>query len=300
MNTYAARIQEIRDLYTNNTDVDLDEFEQITPGASKSCFSANLTNPQYHADRHFVSRSGLAEVLKSPAHFKTYLERKNETTTKPNIGSAVHCKLLEPTVFEDQYVVWTGGRRDGRKWDTFQAANKGKTILNDKELAQVTGASRAVMEYPHWPIGHVIKTGLKEFSVFWIDEETGVCCKVRFDVLYPKMVFDLKTTDDAREKSVQFQIQNMDYDLQVAFYEEACLQFTGKRLPFVFGFIEINEPHGFIPYPVDETVRISGRNKMREALRRYQEIVRTGEFPGYALDTSNHIHFSARQIFTTA
>lgn len=76
----------------------------------------------------------------------------------------------------------------------------------------------------------VLTDGFPEVSFFWIDEETGVRCKARFDWLRPGPLIDLKThgaQDDAETiDSFTNSISRYCYDLQAAHYIDAYRQIT--------------------------------------------------------------------------
>lgn len=53
-----------------------------------------------------VSNSGLAALSVSPRVYRNYKDRVEQSTASYfNLGSATHCKVLEPTEFDDRYVV---------------------------------------------------------------------------------------------------------------------------------------------------------------------------------------------------
>lgn len=55
-----------------------------------------------------VSNSGLAALSVSPRAYRNYKDRvETETASYFNLGSAIHCKILEPEEFDKRYVVST-------------------------------------------------------------------------------------------------------------------------------------------------------------------------------------------------
>ena len=53
-----------------------------------------------------VSNSGLAALSVSPRVYRNYKDRvETATASYFNLGSAIHCKVLEPTEFDDRYIV---------------------------------------------------------------------------------------------------------------------------------------------------------------------------------------------------
>lgn len=239
------------------------------------------TNEEYHAYRDAVSTSTLKQLLRSAAHLKAYWEAPSKPTNARLIGNAVHAAVLEPNSFVSQYVVWDGDRR-GKKYEEFEKANVGKSILKVSEKQDVVGMRDSVMAYEEYPIGELIRTGINETSIVWVDEETGVRCKVRPDNRNDYGIFDLKSTDDARPRAfIRLQCVPLDYDLQAYMYTEGVYQLTGKRLDFYFIAVEASAPYATWVHQASEAMLASGERKFRLALRKYVETVKVGKFPAY-------------------
>lgn len=251
----------------------------VIEGATPGCFHLSMSNGEYHSLPESVSCSGLKHLLRSPAHYQAYLQQPFDD--KPNIGTALHCAVLEPEVFEKTYTFYKGDRR-GKAFSEFEANNLGKVVLNEKEWISVNGMAKAVMAYDEFPLWQALMQSQREFSVFWTDEETGVQCRVRFDSLFPQFaMFDLKTTTDARPEYFIKQAVRLDYDLQAAMYTEAARRFTGKLLPFNFVVIEDSAPHGVWLMPAGQSMIDNGWRKFRKALETYKRCKETGQWPCY-------------------
>ncbi len=159
-----------------------DATSAIRPGATRDCFHLPVSSGEYHSLPDSVSCSGLKHLLRSPAHFQAYLQQPFDD--KPNIGTALHCAILEPEVFAKTYTFYKGDRR-GKAFTEFEANNPGKLVLSEKEWLSVGGMAKSVMAYDEFPLWQALQGSEREFSVFWTDEETGVQCRVRFDALFP-------------------------------------------------------------------------------------------------------------------
>ena len=64
--------------------------------------------------------------------------------------------------------------------------------------------------------------GIPEVAIFWIDEETGVPCRIKVDVLGADIAADLKTTRNVYD--VGYSIVDFGYHRQVGFYLEGINQ----------------------------------------------------------------------------
>lgn len=252
----------------------------VVRGATQGCFHLDIPCDEYHQLPDSVSCSGLKHILRSPAHFRAYLEQDDDG--KPNIGTALHCAVLEPEAFEKTYTVYKGARR-GKAYDAFVEENVGKIILTEIEWIKVHGMLKALMSHAQFPLWKALQSAQREMSVFWTDEETGIQCRVRFDALpAPFATFDLKTTTDARPEHFIRQAVRLDYDLQAAMYTEAARRFVGELIPFVFVAVEEETPHGVWLMPAGQSMIDNGWKKFRKALSIYKTCRETGQWPGYA------------------
>ena len=255
-------------------------MENVTAGAAAGSFTGSLTNAAYHSLGDYISCSGMKALLRSPAHYQTYLEDPDDDGVKPNIGTAAHCTVLEPASFDDRYAVYED-RRAGKVWEAYKELHSDKLILNRDECDRVIGMRHAVMNFRDFPLADALAAGEAEKSIFWTDRETGVKCRLRADSLNPYACLDLKTIDDARPDKVMRQVLRMDYDLQVAMYIEGIREYTGKTIPFVFIFVEDKKPHGVWVYTAGQTVIDSGMRKFRRGLESFKRLQVTDDWHGY-------------------
>lgn len=241
----------------------------VTSGVSVDSYAMDMPIDAYHSVLTHISHTGMRELLRSPAHFAAYLSGKNSRkAVAPNFGSAVHCAVLEPDKFQDRYIVFEG-RRQGKSYDEFKAANVGKEILNADEFERINGIVAALESFKDFPIMKAIRFSEVEKSVFWKCSETGVKCRIRCDALNPFAIFDLKSIDDARPDTVLRQVMRMDYDLQAYMYTAGVKAFTGEVRPFSFIFVEEQNPHGVWMYTAGSSLLASGREKFLRGARAF-------------------------------
>jgi hypothetical protein len=251
----------------------------IEYGATPGCFHLDMASADYHSLPDSVSCSGLKHLLRSPAHYQAYLNSPFDD--KPNIGTALHCAVLEPDVFEKTYTYYSGDRR-GKTFGAFVENNPGKIVLSEKEWICVQRMVKAIMTFDEYPLWEALRAARREMSVFWTDEETGVQCRVRFDAICsPFAILDLKTTTDARPDQFIKQAVRLDYDLQAAMYTEAARRFTGELLEFNFIAVEEEDPNGIWLMPAGQSMLDNGWRKFRKALELYKRCTETGCWPKY-------------------
>ena len=253
--------------------------EEASPSTARQCEVLDISIQDYHRLTDSVSCSGLKHLLRSPAHFQAYLRGNRDSGDK--IGSALHSAVLEPEVFNSTYGVSCTARR-GKSYTEFVEQHPDRTILTDAEFASVKGMLKALIQFSDFPLWKALRAAEREKSVVWIDEETGIKVRVRFDAICaPYAIFDLKSTTDARPEQFIKQAVRLDYDLQAAMYSEAAYRHTGEKMPFNFVAVEIAEPHGVFMLPADESMLENGRRKFRRALATYKRCMETGQWPNY-------------------
>ena len=111
-----------------------------------------MSNAEYHA-LDYVSKSHLDEVNKSPFHYWDKYINPNRVIQEPTkqmiLGSAFHTLVLEPELFDKEYIVESANapkrptetQRNAKKpsnqtlsaiafWDSFDDKAKGKTFIS--------------------------------------------------------------------------------------------------------------------------------------------------------------------------
>ncbi len=264
--------------------------------ADRSAVRFDSTNAEYHSDKTAISSSALKSLVRSPAHMLAALTcAAAEDTPARRLGTAVHTRVLEPARFAQEYVVFDG-RRQGRRWDRFREANVGKTMLTASEEDQVLGCSAATLAAPAvhadghiYSVGDLVAHGTAERNTYWVDEATGLTCRMRADLMVHNVTVDLKTTDDARVESFGRQCLRLGYDLQAAFYTRGRRAFDpqGESFPFLLVASELARPHGVQVHLVDEDEFVKpGDAKVQAALALYQRCAAANQWPGYAAPAS--------------
>lgn len=240
-----------------------------------------LSNEQYHASEG-ISKSGLDLIDRSPAHFKA---KSLESTRAMEIGSAIHCAILEPEIYRQQYAVVDCESRASAIYKAACKERAASNVLTQAEGDRVSGMYDAV--YGYKPARAIMELpGRNELSVYAKDPETGVLVKCRFDRLLDcGVAADLKKTQDARPDAFRRAIDNYRYYVQAAFYMDVYKWATGEMLD-AFKFIAIEEaaPHGCRAYPIDELSIEFGRIAYRSALNTYADCLTSDKWPAYTED----------------
>lgn len=240
----------------------------------------DISNEIYHSS-HGISNSGLSRIAQSPAHFK-YPKAKSSTRAM-EIGSAIHCAILEPERYLKDYRVV---ECDARTSSLYKAACKDRPsecVLTYPEHQNVIGMQWAAMNNMAAASLLLDTLAQRELSVYATDPETGLLVKCRFDLLTKDLVaMDLKKCQDARADAFSRSIYNYGYHRQAAFYGDVYFWATGERLKeWKFLAMEEQSPYACKVYTLDPEAIEIGRIEYRAALDLYAECVESGEWPSY-------------------
>lgn len=243
----------------------------------------DIPNEVYHADRSCVSTSGLKEILRSPGHYQAYLAGSNRKETAAMfMGTAVHSRLLEPHLFAEDYVISPVSDKRSKDWKEFEIANANKKILTPDQSAVIEGISHSVSQ--HISASSLLRAGLVEHTIVWMDQETGIWIKVRPDCLcidFGGMCVDVKKTVDASKAAFARACVNYDYDVQVAVYLEGLRVVFQRDFDFMFLCAEEAFPHGCALYGAPSEMIERGRRRFRQALRTLKACRESDQWPTY-------------------
>ena len=168
-----------------------------------------IPNDTYHADVA-VSSTGIKRLLKSTYKYWWYTPMnpkrpEDEETKATKFGHAYHTLILEPEKFD--YKILYG-----------QKGTSKEGCLGEEEYNDLLAMKAQIESVPEH--AYAVKNGYPEVSVFWVDEETGVMCRCRFDYWKPGYVTDLKSDRDISDGAVFYSFGNNGYDVSGAMYSE--------------------------------------------------------------------------------
>ena len=251
-----------------------------------------VTNADYHKGPG-ISKSGLDNIAKSPAHYQHALSEVREFTPAMLLGSVTHHKLLEPENFTDWFAVAPEINRrtnEGKAaWEKFQTDNANKTVVTGEVLET---AERIIAKIKDHSIANGQLEGFKEVAFYWKDERTGVLCKCKPDCLgMQAQLVDLKVVSEADPGNFARKILNLRYHVQAALYLDGVraaidqgnvteLKFLAPR-KFVFLAVESSEPHGIGVYELPIDAVELGRSKYQADLKTFLECTASGKWPTY-------------------
>lgn len=254
-----------------------DDFKPEILESGEPLLVSDMPNEVYHS-LPGISKSGLDLIARSPAHY-AFREFKKPTAAM-NLGSAAHAAILEPELFERDYLVLKN-ITDKRSSEYKQAVKQfaPEFILTANDAASVLNMRDAVAQNTQATERLRAHNGIAELSVFAHDPHTGVLCKARFDhVTLDGRATDLKTTVDLRDFARS--VANYRYHVQQAFYSDVWHWATGCDLEdFLFLAVEKDLPCANRLIALDKPSVDYGRKLYREALNTYAKCLKTDTWP---------------------
>lgn len=248
-----------------------------------------MSDTDYHGHPGSLSTSGAKKLLppSCPAKFKASLG-KEEHKPEFDFGKVVHTLVLgegaQPEIVEAKS--WqTKAAKEAQ--DEARGAGKVPILAGDWEVARKVAASVKAH-----PVASALFTdGKAEQSAFWVDEETGVVRRARFDWLRSPvkgkrlLLTDLKTARSAEPEAFGKAVADFGYAMQAAAYIDAAIALGLDPDPaFLFVVVEKVEPYVVTVAELDADALQIGRYLNRKALRVYAECRATDVWPTYSND----------------
>jgi hypothetical protein len=227
-----------------------------------------------------VSRGFLVDILQSPAHALHRKQAPEKTTEAQVFGQALHTKVLEPELFDQQYLVTKLDRRtsEGKAAQADAIARK-LTIINPSDMLSIDAINSEIKS--HKGAMKLLQNGAAEQTV--IVELDGVLCKIRMDYVRKEgIIIDLKSTLDASPDAFLKTIINYNYHVQAAFYLDVLAETEHPSTHFAFIAVEKEAPFAVGAYTLDESFIELGRAKYKRALAIYKDCVANNYFPAYS------------------
>lgn len=223
----------------------------------------------------------------SAAHYRQRLRVGDETSSDP-IGSAVHSLVLGVGA----PVVLYPARRAGKEWDSFEAANVGALVLNEREWTLATAMQRAVIGNDE--AANLLHVGTTiEQRIDW--EYLGRKCRSTpdaFRTIDPLSgrradahhVTELKTCQTAQPFRFVRDGLRYSYHVQLAVYRLAIEHATGvprNGLAHIVA-VEKTPPHVVQCFRLTDQAIEQGERIWRRWFEQLLACEATNEWPGYS------------------
>jgi hypothetical protein len=233
-----------------------------------------IDNAEYHAAPR-LSWSKFKVFLKSPLEYKHRFLDGNDPgpTAAMQLGSLVHCLVLEPELFNRDYVVWTGASRATKagkeEWALIEA--DGREPVKEADYEHAASVADAVR--PHLPEG--------ETELAYHATIAGVECQCKVDRIGVGACYDLKTCADIAK--FQRGMEFGDWLLGDTFYRMVIQAATGVLMPPIrYVGVQTTAPNDVLTvhYPAD--LYEPARDVLLGHLERFKSCQKSGLWPGIA------------------
>lgn len=214
----------------------------------------DISNVDYHAGDG-VSKSQLDMVAINPAllAWQKAAPVDTEKLQALDMGTALHCILLEPEEFSKRFIVapsfnrrTTAGKEEEAAF-LKEVSGNGMTVMSAEEGRKLELMRDSVYAHPaaRW---FLEQEGYCEASHYWIDLETGELCRIRPDkrLKHFPVLADVKKVSDMSRFSRH--VEEFRYHVQDAMYREGAQQTTGEAHGFFF--IAVSDSIDCGRYPV--------------------------------------------------
>jgi len=253
-------------------------------------FHYGMTDAQYRASDG-VSKSDLDRIAPenggSPAHYKAATAQPTSPTPAMMLGTALHCAILEPQRFADEYV--NTGAADKRAKAYKDAAEAiGERALTAKDAEWLDGMRSAVWDGDDANAAAARKLltleGDTEVSAYYRTAH-GLLMRCRYDLLTAEVdgrVFaaDVKKTKDASPREFAKSVWRYRYHVQAAYYSDIYYGITGKALSsYTIIAIEEAPPHAVQVYAISDEDMALGRELYERDLLMLKRCVEADDWP---------------------
>lgn len=234
-----------------------------------------------YEDIDAVNWSTLKHLRDSALHYRYRLHVAREDTPAMALGRATHTLVFEPAKFDDEFVIWEGGRRQGKEWEEFRDANKSKTIFKAGEIDAAFAMAEAVKRHPLVQ-PYLTDDGVFEQGITWMHQDT-IRCKAKPDWLIPgqRILLDLKTCRSVDGRRFGAVAARLGYHCQLAHYRagiQGALGWMPCRVLIVA--VENEPPHDVAVFEIDEDTLHIGTVEVQELLARLHACRMSDRWPG--------------------
>lgn len=273
------------------------------PGLASYANGLHLDIPEHVYHERVIdiaNNGGLAEIARTPAHYLAWTKGIDEETPAKVFGKAFHMRILQPELFASTYIGnvkhpyrrVTEAQRNAKKpspetldaiayWDEWEIKMGGKIPLMAEDSNAIEAMAASVFAHPI--AGRLVRNGVAEATALWVDHETGVRCKARWDYWKEELVIiaDVKTADDAGPKGFAKSIANYRYHVQESHYKAGARALGFRKPQFLYLAIEKDPPYAVAVHQLDLDSQEEGHAQRAHDMARLAECLKTNKWPGY-------------------
>lgn len=271
---------------------------------------------QYHADKRWISSTGLKHAKRSMAEFKMWQDGffDSDDRTHFDFGNAFELALLDPDHFDREVAIlqteaWTSqaleekpdlispklskAYKDLEK--AYRAEHAGKYFISDTGKESFDTIENMLEScYKDAVVQRLLANVEYNQSLYWIDKPTGLWMKTRpdFTQVRHNVLVNLKTDIDANPDTwMRHKVFNLDYPLQAIVEIEGAIQSGLMETVdhYYWLVVEKNPPYCAQIYELAQGDIEVLRDEYRFLLDRIMRSETSGLWPGYT-DRADNPH----------
>jgi hypothetical protein len=230
---------------------------------SQSDLKSAYDNPQLYYERH---------IAKTRA--------KTPSTPQQRFGVLAEYYLRWHKLPDDIAVIpdWAlsaNGRRSGAKWKEFEAENRGKQMLTEKEHFELCNDLEAIRVNVTQHAAAYRLLGWVDYSTRWIWTDGDLTYKAEFDVMdtQHKRIVDIKTAADVDAESFQRACITWGYDIQAAHYLTCFPDYAWAWI-----VIRNRPPFNVEVYELDPSFFVMGTRRLELRIRHFKRCANSGNW----------------------
>jgi len=212
-----------------------------------------------------LSYSSIKEFAKSPRHYVHYVLAKREPSKAMNLGSLIHCLIMYPSKFNDQFIIAPNVDRrtkDGKAtWEEFISRSNGKIVVTQDELEEAEQITNSVLS--NWKISNTVKE-CTSFEQEFKHDILGLPFRGFVDgVNSGNYILEIKTMSDASPSNVTREFYNRKYHIQAGLYNLV------HKLPVKYLIVETNAPYNSMLVDVADEYIEKGQQELMDLVDKF-------------------------------
>ena len=257
-------------------------------------FYENVPDEEYHR-WVAASQSTLKQLARgrSPAHVQYEFTHPEDPNDAQKIGTALHTRVLQPHLFEQQIVeapdVDRRTKAGKATWAAFQQDHADKTVLKPEHMGAVQSMAAAVERHPAARLvlqseGPFEGSLVHDVMIPDGNDELRLRSKLRVDHYDKELetIVDLKTTVDASPAEFERSMVKFGYYNQAGFYTSVMNAAGLPARHFVFVVVEKYPPHGVAVYKLMQDDIEHGFADLLKPMTTMARCLRDDEWPSYS------------------
>ena len=223
-----------------------------------------------------LSFSSLKSFATSPAHFIAYKNRQQHETPAMRFGTAVHCAVLEPEKFEQEYKTLEV-RRGTKAYKELIETYPDATFLSVSEYNEIQKIKEAIQAHP-------VASNILKDCIAFEKELTGSISGTPFrgfaDGYSANYVVDLKTCQKGAPKDFTNDSYRQKYHMQGYIYTQLLSQLLNKEVKehWIIA-VEKTAPYVVTCYRLTPDILERGKEELTKLLKQFNQW--NGKAEGY-------------------